>query len=75
MTTATISVDGRLDERDWSQAPPANDFMQSRPTPGASATMHTEARVLVDDTALSIGVRLDDPDPRAIVAPFLSRDD
>jgi hypothetical protein len=75
MTTASITVDGRLDERAWSESAPATEFMQSRPTPGAAATLHTEARVLVDRTALYIGVRLDDPDPETIVAPFLRRDD
>jgi hypothetical protein len=50
-------------------------FMQSRPDPGREARLRTEARLLYDDRALYVAVRLYDPAPEAVLAPFLRRDD
>jgi len=36
--TARISIDGRLDEADWSRALPAKDFLQKDPDEGQPAT-------------------------------------
>src|SRR5262245_26651910 len=69
-----MTIDGRLDERAWTEAPLLEDLMQSRPTPGAASRLKTEARVLVDDAALYIGIRLRDPNPLGIVAPYFRRD-
>ncbi len=68
-------VDGRLDERDWTEAETATDLVQRGPDPGALATVPTEARFLYDDEALYVGVRLFDPEPATIVAPYPRRDD
>src|SRR5690242_11684781 len=51
-------IDGRLDEPAWSAAPVAAEFVQQRPTPGAAATERTEARVLYDDQAIYVGMRM-----------------
>ncbi|HVQ31119.1 MAG TPA: DUF5916 domain-containing protein [Vicinamibacteria bacterium] len=68
-------VDGRLDDPAWMEAAVATDLVQRRPNPGALATLATEARLLYDTEALYVGVRLRDPLPARIVAPYPRRDD
>ena len=68
-------IDGRLDDPVWDGAAVATDLVQRRPNPGALATVATEARILYDADALYFGVRLHDPAPSTIVAPFPRRDD
>ncbi|HET9624356.1 MAG TPA: DUF5916 domain-containing protein [Kofleriaceae bacterium] len=74
-THAAIHVDGQLDEPAWATAAPGDRFIQQGPKPGEAATLRTEFRVLFDDDALYIGVRLDDPAAHAIEAPLGRRDD
>jgi hypothetical protein len=71
---AAIQVDGRLDEPAWSAARSGEDFIQAEPAPGDLAKLPTTFRVLFDDRALYIGVRLDDPEAAAIQAPLGRRD-
>ena len=59
-TTATIQLDGHLDESAWAGAEPTTSFTQVDPEEGAPASQRTEARVLYDDTYLYVGVRLFD---------------
>ena len=59
-TTATIQLDGHLDESAWAAAEPTTSFTQVDPEEGAPASQRTEARVLYDDTYLYVGVRLFD---------------
>ncbi|HEY3114661.1 MAG TPA: DUF5916 domain-containing protein [Gemmatimonadaceae bacterium] len=72
--TGEIRLDGKLDEADWQKAPVATDFVQSYPTPGARAPNQTEFRVLYDDQALYVGIRLFDSHPDSIVAQLARRD-
>jgi cellulose/xylan binding protein with CBM9 domain len=74
VTEAPPRIDGRLDDPIWCAAPPLTDFVQSGPNPGALATLPTVARVLFDDDAVYVAVRLFDPAPDSIVAPFPRRD-
>jgi hypothetical protein len=69
-----IHLDGKLDERAWAAAEPSGDFTQSYPRPGEAAQEPTELRVLYDDEALYVGVRMHDADPAAIAAPLARRD-
>ncbi|HEU4881049.1 MAG TPA: DUF5916 domain-containing protein, partial [Longimicrobium sp.] len=69
-----MHIDGRLDETAWQQAQPATDFTQSYPQAGAAPTYRTEARVLYDDEAVYVGVRMLDPHPDSIAAPLARRD-
>ena len=55
-----IHVNGRLDEASWAQAEVARDFTQVDPEEGQPVSERTEARVLYDDGALYVGVRLHD---------------
>ncbi|MEM6370122.1 MAG: DUF5916 domain-containing protein [Myxococcota bacterium] len=69
-----IVVDGRLDEPDWARAQPGLRFIERVPTPGAPAPDGHELRVLVDDEALYVGVRLPLPEGRPPRALELTRD-
>jgi len=58
--TGTIHVDGKLDEAAWAAAPITDKFTQVNPLEGQPPTQRTEVRVLYDDDALYVGVRLHD---------------
>lgn len=75
VTGAAPVIDGRLDERVWHDAPAARNFVQSIPNPGTPARWRTEARVAFDAHNLYVAVRLFDPHPDSIVAPYPRRDD
>jgi Domain of unknown function (DUF5916) len=72
---AAPTMDGKLTESVWCAAHPAVDFVQTSPAPGTLATLPSTARVLFDDVAVYVAVRLTDPHPDSIVAPFPRRDD
>lgn len=72
--TGTVQIDGRLDEGAWAAAAPVTDFTQSWPSQGEPATFPTEARVLLADDALYVGIRMFDPSPDSIAAPLARRD-
>lgn len=69
-----ISIDGKLDEPAWATAVPSADFTQSYPKVGAKPTDPTEVRVLYDDDALYVGVRMFDAHPDSIAAQLARRD-
>jgi hypothetical protein len=69
-----IALDGRLDEPAWAAAEPSGDFVQSYPAPGKPAPDRTEVRVLYDDQALYVGIRMFDAHPDSIAAGLARRD-
>lgn len=58
-----IHLDGKLDEAAWAAAPVTDAFTQIDPQEGKPASQRTEVRVLYDDDALYVGVRLHDTGP------------
>jgi len=58
--TAAIHVDGHLEEAAWAAATPVTAFTQYDPEEGKPASEATEARIVYDDEALYVGVRLHD---------------
>ena len=58
-----IVLDGRLDERVWTRAVPAADFIQIDPQNGRPATERTEVRIAFDRDALYMGVTCFDSEP------------
>lgn len=54
-TTGRITLDGRLTEADWLNAPVARDFVQTRPNYIPSTKYPSEVRILFDDNFLYIG--------------------
>ena len=69
-----VDVDGRLDEAAWAGAEAATGFVQRQPSPGDPASEPTEARVLYDDDAVYVGMRMADSQPGAIDARLGRRD-
>jgi hypothetical protein len=67
-------VDGRLDDSAWQGIEAFTGFTQRDPDEGAPATERTELRLLYDDDALYVGVRLDDSEPGRIVRRLSRRD-
>ncbi len=72
--TSGINIDGKLNEPAWATAVPSGEFMQSYPNVGAKPTDPTEVRVLYDDDALYVGVRMFDTHPDSIAAQLARRD-
>ena len=69
------AIDGHLSEEIWLLAEPATAFTQTDPDEGRAATERTEVRVLYDDDAVYVGVRLFDTDPAAVVRRMGKRDE
>jgi hypothetical protein len=67
-------MDGQLSDEVWSQAQVMSDFTQIDPDEGQPATERTEVRVLYDDRALYVGVRLFDRDMAHIGRRLATRD-
>jgi hypothetical protein len=61
--SGAVRVDGRLDDAAWGGATAAAEFTQLDPAEGQPASERTEVRVLYDDEALYLGVRLHDSAP------------
>lgn len=68
-------LDGRLDDPAWKIAEVSGDFTQREPNAGAPATVRTEARVVYDDDAVYVAMRMYDPDPKSIMSTLTRRDD
>lgn len=69
------SIDGRLEESVWANAPKATGFVQRDPNNGEPASERTEVMVLYDGDALYVGFRCYTTDPSTIVAPLARRDE
>src|SRR5687767_7506771 len=69
-----IVLDAKLDEPAWQKAPAATEFTQSYPNARQTPTQRTEVRVLYDDAALYVGVKMFDTAPDSIAAQLARRD-
>ena len=67
-------IDGKLDDPCWADAVPDDSFRQRYPRDGDAPTQKTTIRVVYDDTAIYIGVRMEDTEPERIVARLARRD-
>src|SRR5678815_1624065 len=65
-----ISIDGKMDEAAWQAATPVTDFRQYDPHEGQSASEKTEARILIDDDAVYVGMRMFDSQPNLIPVSY-----
>ncbi|OFW13006.1 MAG: hypothetical protein A3H29_13250 [Acidobacteria bacterium RIFCSPLOWO2_02_FULL_67_21] len=70
----SITLDGRLDEPAWLDAPMATNFIQNDPREGDPATFDTEVRVLYDDEALYFGIFARDDEPGRIIVSDIDKD-
>ncbi|MEP6550692.1 MAG: carbohydrate binding family 9 domain-containing protein, partial [Gemmatimonadales bacterium] len=73
-TPGGISIDGKLNEPAWATALPSGDFTESYPKVGGKPVDPTEVRILYDDDALYVGVRMFDSRPDSIAAQLARRD-
>lgn len=75
LLTATIKLDGRLDELAWQTPAPATGFRQSQPNEGQPATQKTEVRFAYDESAVYIGARMfDDQGAKGVRTRLMRRD-
>ncbi len=74
LRSASITVDGRLDEQAWAQAAWISDFVQRLPHEGAPPSDSMRLAILYDDDALYVGARIFSRDPSKIQAPLSRRD-
>src|SRR5688572_11033323 len=70
-----VRIDGRMDETAWNASIPVTSFIQSDPKEGEPGSERTEARVLVDDDALYVAMRLHDRQARLIRGELARRDE
>ncbi len=69
-----ITLDGRLDEPVWQRAAVLDTFFEYQPLDRRPATVRTTVQVAVDGRAVYFGIRAWDPEPAAIRAPLVRRD-
>jgi hypothetical protein len=74
-TMSAPVLDGRFDDAAWAAAAPATGFTQLQPSPGAPATQRTEVRIVYDDDAVYVAMRMYDSSPDSIVALLARRDE
>lgn len=68
------TLDGRLDDAIWQDAPVATGFVQRAPHPGEPATERTEARVVFTDDAIYVAIRAWDSAADSIASQLARRD-
>jgi len=73
-TPTTPKIDGFLNDKVWSLAPPSSSFTQFDPIEGAAATESTSVRILYDDNAIYFGIMMYDSRPKGIVRQLTRRD-
>lgn len=73
--SGSVQIDGRLDESAWQAATPITEFRQYDPNEGQPTSERTEARILIDDAAIYVGMRLYDSEPRKIQSQLARRDE
>src|SRR3954452_5509008 len=71
---ASVVIDGKLDEPQWSQATRLTGFWQYQPVDGRRAEEETEVRVWYASDAIYFGVIAEDRNPASIRATVADRD-
>ena len=76
-TLENISIDGKINEEAWRNAPIATDFIMYEPDNGKpiSENKKTEVKVLYDNNAVYILAVLHDEEPNKIARELTNRDD
>jgi hypothetical protein len=74
VTKASITIDGKLDEADWSRAQIADDFIERKPNLRSTPPERCRFAVIFTAEALYVGVWLHDTQPEAIRARTYTRD-
>lgn len=76
-TSASIKIDGELDEPEWQNVPVAKNFVMFDPDNGKpeKEELRTEVKVLYDNDAVYISALLYDNEPDKILKEITERDD
>ncbi|KQO32884.1 hydrolase [Flavobacterium sp. Leaf82] len=76
LITESISIDGKLNEPAWQNAPIASDFVMYQPDNGKPIpeNQKTEVKVLYNNDAIYIGVMMYDNEPSKILKEISQRD-
>ncbi|MGH8145206.1 MAG: sugar-binding protein [Rhodanobacteraceae bacterium] len=74
VAAGAITLDGRLDEPAWAQAPALTTFFEIAPRDRARPRAATTTRFLFDGKALYVGVHMDEPQPGSLRGQFVERD-
>jgi hypothetical protein len=69
-----ITIDGKLDEADWAEAPRASEFIQREPDEGEAASERMEIRVLYDKDNLYFAIVAKDTEVGHIIISELKKD-
>jgi hypothetical protein len=69
-----IRVDGQLDEPAWAEATRVEEWFETNPGDNLPPTVGNVAWLVYDGDSLYAAFRFDDPEPRAIRAPFGDHD-
>ena len=69
-----ISLDGVLNEPEWTEAPSIGEILQREPNPGGQASERTEVKLLFDERNIYVGVMSYDSEPKRIIATQMARD-
>ncbi len=74
LAEASVRMNGRLDDAEWSRAIMLHGFTEFSPVEGIPARHPTEVLIFRTNEALYFGVRAFDPDPSGIRASLRDRD-
>ncbi|MCA9518472.1 MAG: carbohydrate binding family 9 domain-containing protein [Myxococcales bacterium] len=74
LATTPPTIDGRLDDAVWGEAPAFDDFVERSPVLRGAPVEHTAFRLLADNDALYVGVWCDDSQPAAVRGRTTERD-
>lgn len=73
-TETPPTIDGKLDDACWGNAPAFENFTQVVPVEGAAPSERTVVRVLYDTDNIYIAIRCFDSDPNGIIAKQMQHD-
>src|SRR4029077_11278806 len=71
---APIVLDGDVSDSGWTRALRVDDFVEYSKGDNTAPPARTTAWLAYDDRYFYVAFRFDDPNPRAIRAPFVDRD-
>jgi hypothetical protein len=70
-----IKIDGDLSDEGWKGVTPVTTWYETNPGDNTKPAVRNVGRVVYDGRAIYAAFEFDDPNPRAIRAPFSDRDD
>src|SRR3954465_13996635 len=74
-TAGTIKIDGNLSDEGWRGVTPVTTWYEANPGDNTPPKVRNVGRIAYDDRFLYAAFDFDDPNPRAIRAPYSDRDD